>query len=87
MAWDDNLCNLVGNSHRLVMTFDVMITRTNHRVMHDIALRSPLRYIQGPCYNVHVIIAPCQSLDKALKACPVVSALQASKLQLRPFLQ
>ena len=86
MAWDVSLCNWIGHSHTLVMPFDVMMMLTNHRMMHDIALRCPLRYIQGPCYNVHVIIAPCQGLDKALKACPVVSALQASKLQLRPFL-
>lgn len=68
------------------MMFGVMM-RTNHGVVHDVTLRSPLRYIQGPCYNVHVIIAPCQSLDKALKARPVVSALQAPKFKLRPFLQ
>lgn len=50
---------------------------TNHGVVHDIALGHPLRHIQGPCDDIHIIIAPGQSLDKTLKACPVVPALQA----------
>ena len=85
MSWGKGLCTLVDHSHKLVMMFDVMMMRTNHGVMQDIALRSPLRYIQGPCYNVHIIVTPSQSLDKALKACPVVSALQTQKISAQTF--
>lgn len=63
-----------------------MELRTNHGVMHDITLGSLLRYIQGPCYDVHVIIAPGERLDKALKACPVVPALQAQTASAQTFL-
>lgn len=85
MSWNQSLCTSVDHSHKLVMMFEVMMVRTNHGVMHDIALRSPLRYVQGPCYNVHIVVAPSQSLDKALKACPVVSALQAQKTSAQNF--
>lgn len=56
---------------------DEELNRTNHGIMHDVALWRSLRHVQGPCNDVHIIVTPGQSLDEALKACPVVPTLQA----------
>lgn len=55
---------------------DEELKRTNHGMMHDIALGRSLGHIQGPCDDVHIIMTPGESLDEALKARPVVPALQ-----------
>lgn len=47
-------------------------------MVHEVALGCPLGHIQGPSHNVHIITAPGKCLHKALKSCPVVSALQGT---------